>query len=199
MKFRKTTIFSTLFCLGLLAGIVFQVLSISPKDRESYRKLMEVSNSKSALKVEKDYTVKQLKEGTVKTLLLSQGEERKMGHLSSASSILYFAKANQSSQLIEEMNQVRMIYQEELIKDASGQPFQIVVQLNADAATYFYSEEKLSAEKVHLARYKIPSHTLTVETVLETPFFYGTADSMTIAFGSNQPALRATNLKAASR
>ncbi len=193
MKFWKTTLFSIFLIACLLSGLVFHILHITPEDEERYRELMDVSNSKTSLKSNTNYTAKQLKEGTTKTLLLSQGDERRAGYLTSQSSILYFAKEEKSSELIEEMKKVQLIYQEELFED-----FQIVVFLESDAATYFYNQERLMAENVHIQRYKLPSHELPKSKENGKPLFAGTADQMTIAFGKDHPTMQAVNLKAAS-
>lgn len=198
MKFWKTTLFA-IFLIGcLLAGLVFHILHITEADQENYRELMDVSNSKTSLKSNSNYTAKQLKEGTSKTLMLTQGTARKVGYLTSKSSILYFAKEDQSSQLIEEMQNIQLIYQEELIADLSGNPFQIVVFVESDAATYFYNSEKLTAENVHIHRYKLPSHELPKEIKEGKPLFSGTADRIAITFGSDNPTMQATHLKAES-
>lgn len=193
MKFWKTTLFAIFLIISLLAGLVFHILNITPADVEQYRELMDVSNSKTSLKSNTNYTARQLKEGTSKTLLLTQGDERRVGYLTCKSSILYFAKDEKSSELIEEMQNVQLIYQEELRDD-----FQIVLFMNADAATYFYDQEKLTAEKVQIKRYKLPSHELPKDSTGGKLLFSGTADQMTIAFGKEHPTLQATNLKVAS-
>ena len=198
MKFWKTTLFASFLILSLIAGLVFHILNITPEDEERYRELMDVSNSKTSLKSNANYTAKQLKEGTSKTLLLTQGDERRVGYLTCKSSILYFAKEEKSSELIEEMQNIQLIYQEDLMEDAEGKPVQIVVFVESDAATYFYNQEKLTAENVHIKRYKLPSHELPRAIKEGKPLFIGTADQMTIAFGKDHPTMQATRLKASS-
>lgn len=193
MKFWKTTVLSSIFILGLFLALVLHILQISSSDQKEYKKLMDVSNSKTTLKNDSDYTAKQLKSGTAKTLLLTQGNDRKVGSLACESSILYFAKEKQTSELIEEMKGVHLIYQEELVPEG-----QITLHLEAENATYFYSQEKLMAEKVQFARFRIPSHVFSTQEPSVAPFFKGTADRIAIGFGSIQPTMQATNLKAAS-
>lgn len=197
MKFWKTTLFAIFLIVCLIAGLVFHILNITESDEERYRELMDVSNSKTSLKSNNNYTAKQLKEGTSKTLLLTQGDERRVGYLTCKSSILYFSKEEKASELIEEMQNVQLTYQEELI-DIEGNPFQIVVFLESDAATYFYNQEKLTAENVHIQRYKLPSHELPRDRIGGKPLFTGTAEQITISFGKDHPTMQATRLKAAS-
>lgn len=198
MKFWKTTFFAIFLIISLLAGLVFHILNITATDQERYRELMDVSNSKTSLKSNANYTAKQLKEGTAKTLLLTQGDERRVGYLTSKSSVLYFAKEEQSSQLIEEMQNVQLIYQEELMVDSEGNPFQTVVWMESESATYFYNQEKLKAENVHIRRYRLPSHELPKGKLEANPLFTGTADLITITFGKDHPTMQAIHLKAAS-
>lgn len=199
MKFWKTTVLSVFLIVSLFAGIVIHILHISTDHKEEYKKLMDVSNTKTSHKNDSNYKAKQMKEGTAKTLLLTQGDERKIGMLTSKSSILYFAKENQSSELIEEMKQVHLIYQEDLIEDSSGALFQVMVELNAQNAIYYYSREKLDAEIVELARYRIPSHVFSKQIEGASPLFKGTADHVSITFGVKTPSFQATNLKAYSQ
>ena len=148
-----------------------------------------MSNSTTALKNDTHYTAKLLKEGTKKTLLMKQGEERRIGKLSCDSSVLCFAKENQKSELCEEMDALDLVYQEEFLPEG-----QIVVHLKSDHATYYYQKERLEAENVHLARYKLPSHAFPEK--LSAPFFSGTADSISVAFEQHRPSISAKNLKA---
>lgn len=198
MKFWKTTLFAIFLIVCLIAGLSFHILNITAADVEQYRELMDVSNSKTSLKSNANYTAKQLKEGTSKTLLLTQGDERRVGYLTCKSSILYFSKEEKSSELIEEMQNVQLIYQEELTVDALGKPFQIVVFMESEAATYFYNQEKLTATNVHIERYRLSSHELPRDKIGGKPLFSGTADQITITFGKDHPTMQAIHLKAAS-
>lgn len=198
MKFWKTTLFANLLIFFLLAGLVFHILNITQEDEERYRELMDVSNSKTSLKSNDNYTAKQLKEGTSKTLLLTQGDERRVGYLTCQSSILYFAKEEKSSELIEEMQNVQLTYQEDFTVDSENNPVQIIVFVESEAATYFYNQEKLTAENVYIKRYKMPSHVLPRSMVGGELLFSGTADQITITFGKEHPTMQATRLKAAS-
>lgn len=198
MKFWKTTLFAIFLMVCLIAGLSFHILNITDDDEEQYRELMDVSNSKTSLKSNSNYTAKQLKEGTSKTLLLTQGDERRVGYLTCKSSILFFSKEEKSSELIEEMQNVQLIYQEELIVDEEKNLFQVVLFIESDAATYFYNQEKLTAEKVHLQRYKLALHELPRGKDGAKPLFTGTAEQITIAFGKDHPTMHAIQLKAAS-
>lgn len=189
MKFWKITLFCSLGIVSLFLVMALNILEISKEDKENYRKLMAVSNSTTAVKNDSKYTAKQLKEGTKKTLLLSHEDERRIGKLTCASSTLFLSKENQKSELMEEMLTMDLLYQEELLAEG-----QIVVHVNADHATYFYNQEKLDADHVRIARYKLPSHEFP--TALTSPFFTGTASTLSIAFGDNKPKMQAKNLKA---
>lgn len=192
MKFWKMTLFCSFGISSLFLALAFHILEISKEDEENYRNLMAVSHSPTALKSDSNYTAKQLKEGTKKTLLMNQGEERKIGKLSCASSMLYLSKENQKTELMEEMFAVDLLYQEELFKED-----QILVHLNADHAFYFYNQEKLEAENVRISRYKLPSHEFPKE--LSSPFFTGRAETLSISFKDKKPTMKAKNLKGISQ
>jgi len=198
MKFWKASLFSLLLIGMLLVLLVSHAVNIPPEEKLRYREIMDVSQSKTQVSAESNYTAKQLKQGTAKTLLLSQGDERKIGVLKSRISTLLFSKANQSSEVIEEMEGVRLTYQEELIKNRSGSQEQRVLSLLAEKATYFYNQEKLVAENVQIFRYQLPLHELPHEIEGEIPYFSGTADSISLNFSRTMPTLQAKNLKATS-
>ena len=198
MKFWKTTLFAILLIACLLAGLIFHILNITPQDEAQYRELMDVSNSKTSLQSNPNYTAKQLKEGTSKTLLLTEGDERRLGYLTCKSSILYFSKEENTSELIEEMENVQLIYQEELNWDDAGKEAQIVVFMESDGATYYYNQEKLSASNVLIHRFKMPSHELPRKKGEGKPLFSGTAEEIMISFAKDHPIMKATRLKAAS-
>lgn len=151
--FRKTTAFSIIGIFGIFLGLFFHILS---GDREIRQELTEEASS--------SYVIKQLKEEVQKTVILSEKGERKPATLSCESSILYFSKGNHSKELMEEMKDVHLAYQED---------FENFLILDAEEATYFYTQEKLAAEKVAFKRYRLPEG---------SPIFQGHADHMTLLF-----------------
>lgn len=194
MRFKRLILIS-LGALILVATLMIgYILTISSSDLEMYRHLVESSNAKTELLKEKEYTAKQNRAGTSKAFLFSEGNERRVGFLTSASSLLQYVKTDKHSEMIEEMEGVDMVYQENLSLSPTGEPLQTVVEMKADQAKYYYQQEKLIAERVELKRYELPGHTLPAS--LEKPFFSGTADKVSVAFENNFPVIQAEKLKA---
>lgn len=191
MKFWKSALFSLILIAGLLSAFIFNIWNISEHDEKSYQELLNVSSSKTTFKSISQYAAKQLKEGTAKTLLLKDGEARRVGLLTSESSELFFAKAGSSKEVIESMENISLVFQEDF---SNG--FQTVLHLQANHADYYYTQEKLLARDVQMIRYKIPSYVFTKKAGF--PFFKGTAEKVEISFGDKEPKIFATKLKAVS-
>lgn len=170
-----------LFIFGF--ALFFHIFMISSQDKEGYEKLHEPPETASF------FSAKQSREGVVKTLILSQGEERKLGILKARSSQLVYEKEKGKTGLVEDMEDAELIYQEELLPEKK----QLVMKLNAKSAKYDYQREKLIAKDAILTRYEAPGHQFPEE--LKDPYFEGTAEQAALEFKKN-PYMKAYKLKA---
>jgi hypothetical protein len=136
-----------------------------------------------------DYTAKQVRQKTSKTILIGAFNDRRMGILTSDSSLLYFAKKEGEGELLEEMEGVHLVFQEELSP-------QILLVLNAKTAKYSYGTRELIANDVVLARYKLPNNAYPKEPIAVDPFFKGAADRVFFIISKDGPLIRAERLKA---
>lgn len=127
---------------------------------------------------------------TERTMLLHQEDRRKIGHLTSTHSTLQYRQKEDRASLLEEMEEVNLLFQEELLQDE-----QLVVRLQAKKAQYDYDLELFTAEQVSIARYKLKGDKLP-ESLNETPYFQGNAEKARIYFSDEKPALFAYGLKA---
>lgn len=197
MHFRKTLFAGVALLILSASGLSFLILSTTEEDKKLYEELTDADQIKSE---SSHYQAKQDRTGTSKTLLLSEGDERKIGILTSRFSQIFYAKANGSSELIEDMDQARLVYQESLDVDPSGVNYQVIVTLEAEKAIYFYQQEKLKAHRVFIQRYRIPGHDFPEDMMQgkmhEAPLFTGTSEEVTITFNGGDLLLEAHHLKA---
>lgn len=87
-----------------------------------------------------------------------------------------------------------------LTKDAPGlKPMQIVRYMEADRASYFYSNDKFVANQVNLSRHILPGHqmVLTIDKKSK-PMMSGIAETVEFSM-SGQLNFKATNMKASFR
>lgn len=155
---------------------------ITSYDRKGYEKLnapQEVASS---------FSTKQARQRIVKTLLLTQGEERRVGILKASDSELLFEKEGGSKGLVEEMENVELIYQEELEEGT-----QLIARLIAKKALYDYEKERLIAEDADLTRYRLLGHQFPEMADLKDPIFSAFAKDIHLEFQENR--LKAAQLK----
>lgn len=87
-----------------------------------------------------------------------------------------------------------------LAKDTPGlKPMQIVRYMEADKASYFYSNDKFVANQVNLSRHVLPGHQMvaTIDKKMK-PMMSGVAESVEFSM-SGQLNFKATNMKASFR
>lgn len=177
MYFKKAVMISFVLLLGFSAFLLDLAWRLNPK----IDVLKPLENQ--------DYRARQTRQKTAKTLLIGNGNERRMGILTSDSSFLYFSKTEGEGELLEEMEGVHLVFQEELSP-------QILLVLDAKTAKYSYSLRELIANDVVLARYKLLSDVYPRGVIQETPIFSGTADRVFFMFNGGAPLIRAEHLKA---
>lgn len=185
MKFPRALFISLALLFASGFALFYHIFMISSYDRKGYDKLnapQEVASS---------FSTKQARQGVSKTLLLAQGEERRIGVLKAAASEFLFEKEGGSRGLVEEMEDAELIYQEELLPDN----MQLVVKLIANKATYDYERERLTAHDAVLSRYRLSGHHLPTLSDLKDPFFNGSAREFHLEFQEEQPVLKAQELK----
>lgn len=111
----KTTICVVFALLTLvLALCLYALFTISTKDKQVYRKLVESSNPVNSNIKASPYTAKQQRKGVQKDILLTQGAERLQVHLTSTNSILVLDRQEGKMEIIEKMQNVKCTMQEEL-------------------------------------------------------------------------------------
>ncbi len=131
----------------------------------------------------------QKRQGAEKTILLNEGEDRRFGKISSDFSELFYSQSEEGTSLAEKMEGVRLLYQEELLKDA-----QVVAAMQADSALFRYKEKSLAAENVILKRYQVPGHSVPNLSNI-TPFFEANAQKLTVSFEEGSSDLFAIGLQ----
>lgn len=179
MAFGKVALSALLLLIALCGATVW--LLFTPSDQP--RVVEKVPETK-------DLSSKQERFYTERTILLSQGEKRKIGRLKSTASTLQYKQNQDKAALVEEMTDILLLFQEELMEKE-----QLVVELKAKNAVYDYDQGLFSAENVHISRYKLKGNQLP-ESVSGTPYFQGTADRARMAFSDEHPTLYAYGLKA---
>jgi lipopolysaccharide export system protein LptA len=188
VKFPRALFWAlALLCASGLA-LFCHIFMISSYDREGYDKLNAPQEAAAS------FSTKSPRQGISKTLLLTQGDKRRIGVLKADASELVFEKEGSSRGLVEEMENAELIYQEELLADN----MQLVVKLTADQATYDYERERLRAHDAELSRYRLPTHQLPDSNDLKDPFFVGLASEFHLEFQEREPFLMARQLKGTS-
>lgn len=173
MKFLGAlwTFLALLFASGF--ALFYHIFMITSYDRQGYEKLNAPQEATS------EFSTKQLRQGIRKTLLLAQNEERKIGVLKADTSLFLFEKEEGSKGLVEEMENVQLVYQEELLEDGGTQT---AARLIAKKALYDYEQERLTAHKGTLSRYRLLGHHFPEEEELKDPFFLCSAEEMDVDF-----------------
>lgn len=178
--------------ISLAALALFYCLfKIGPEDENAYQELLGTVYGKDS---EINYSTTQKRKLPSKTLLLSQDQTRKLGFLKSNSSELFFNRHITSAELVEELHDVELIFQETIT--SAENPAQVILTMRADQAKYFYKQEKLIAENVELKRYWIIGKEFNQDMSLTNPFFEGSAGEFILALAENQPKLEVFRLKA---
>jgi hypothetical protein len=191
MPFKRSFALSLLILALFGIGIVWNAATLTPSDQEMLRKAVGASSEEI-----KNYSLQQNRRGAAKTLLLSEGDERKIGMIQSEASELVYTQKEHHKELVEDMHGVQMLYQEEFLTQAGGVPIQVVVALQAEHATYFYKQQKWIAEKATIRRYQLPGHTFPENKIAEPPFFQGTADRIALDMSEPLPFLHTYGLDA---
>lgn len=150
----------------LLGGVFFVMFNVTEEDVHHF----EFLNQKVPEEVSTSQTLTETnRTSTLKTLLLSEGKERRKGVLSSAESTLKLIEDEGERSWIEEMTEPRLVYQEALFKEG-GDKYQTVLTLEAEKGVYYYRLQELVADKIKMKRYHLKGYQLPSSLLDETPF-----------------------------
>lgn len=184
MAFRGQTLFYCLM-LALLAGFLLHTLfTETATDLQEYQALF------TPKEVKKHSTSRQERLRTEKTLLISEEGHRKRGVLNSRASELIYLQTPETNELQEQMEGIELLYQEEFTDEG-----QIITEMMADRALYFYNGQNLTAKGVKLKRYRIPGYEWPKEG-LKDPFFIGEAKEAAVEMTPQGLTVKAQGLKA---
>lgn len=181
MAFRSVVLWSAA-ALAVAATLFFYSLfTVSKEEWHAFEAESSVPQRKT------QGAARQERMETEKALLLSQGNERRYAQLHSSSSVLLYSEGQGFT---EKMRGITLIYQEELFPDG-----QQVLSLKAEEALYDENAQKLEAENVEIARYRIPGHQMPSK-ITQEPFFRGKADRVSVSLTQEGPIVNADGLKA---
>lgn len=196
MLFPVATYLSVLFFLTGLVYVFFSLFIVSPVDEQTYRNLMLNTNSTAGNAEQNPYTAKQIRVKMQKQIFYEQGTDRLEMKIYSSDAELVFDHQENTTSIVEIMQNVRCYIQEGFYFSPSMQPMQRMLYLEAATARYDYKKEQITANQVKLSRYNLSGHVL-VDTVDNlTPVMAGEAQSAVFDLGAGGLHFEAFNFKA---
>lgn len=202
---------------------IYAMFSVSEHDERAYRRLVETANPVNSNVKASPYTAKQQRTNVQKDILLTQGADRLLVHLTSTDSVLVLDRQENKMEIIEKMDNVKCVMQEELfyvlpdgrevirrsdgnlvlreagdlIPDAEGmQPMQHVRYMEADHATYYYKNDNVIADHVKISRYTVSGHGLVTNFAFDKPSMTGLADNVEFSLKGPEVQFTAHRFKA---
>lgn len=210
----------SILLLALIAfSCWFFLNKMTPQDEKTYDSLMGVPLSSDNKNTE-PYTAFQEHQRASKEIRFTKQGELLHAKIYSDSSHLQLHYYNHHTSLVEEMERVTCAFQEELFyllpdgrqvkkmsdhswilrEDTSAinasecveaTPVQLVRYIEADRATYFYQEQQLKGEGVHVYQYLIPGHQLELPLPQIAPLMSGLAKSLELSLDEDDFSLTA--------
>ncbi len=214
----------TLLVLFLMAGylVISMLFHVSEQDLQDYKLLPLNQDTQEK---NKGYSGRQERSGVRRDIWYSDAEQAQRLHfviLGKESQVLFDTESNKD-QIIEEIQDVHCFMQEDLyyllpddqaiIRHANGEYFyshskqamtppdvplramQHLRYLQADAATYSYTDNLFTAKTVALARYTLPSHTLKEDLTALTPELEGAAQTVQFSLEGSDLNFHAERLR----
>lgn len=224
-SFPLITGLTTVFILALCIASYFFLFTFNDKDVREYWDIMAESDpARVKNAAETPYTAKQSRLSVHKHMWVNSCEGPLEISVRSEEAELVLDRKEASTEIIENMHNVQCYMQEELfyalpdgseaVRNESGDlvlrnsdtrilenaptlvPMQIVRFIQADAASYSYKTDRLTAQDVAISRFSIPGHALTDSLDNITPLMTGVAESMECTLDGNDPQFKAHHFKA---
>lgn len=223
MKFRLVSLLSLLAFLGTLAGVYLVLFSFDSTDKGEYWKLMSKADPSHSEAPSTPYTAKQQHRQAHKDIWYNQKEQRLHMSLRSADTELILDHHDNTTEVIEQMYDVKCCMQEELyyllpdgreveyrtdgqlrlrngsdlVVDPKGlKPMQTIRYLEAAEAAYHYNGDRFVAEQVRISQFIAPGHQLVHSVKGLKPIMSGIARSAEFSLVGNDLNFTAHQLKA---
>lgn len=220
--FNTFTKGALLFLVVTVSLVFWRLFHIHEQTVTSYQELM---NWASASDTENIYQSTQGKRNIIKTVLLSEGPEKRNIQLKAAYSQMVADKLPSHIDWLEKMQQMECVIQEklyyilpdgrEVVRAESGElvfekemnaslssdekvhliPMQHVRWIEADQACYSYFTNRLTAESVKIALYCFPGHEINFPTKEDPKMMNASSSSVSFAL-SKELSFQAEQFKA---
>jgi len=219
LSFPITTITALIVLSGICIFCFYHFLSFTDDDVVQYTALM--AESHPSKKSTDPYTAKQERKHLHKHIWTNDKQQNLQLCIHSEDAELVLDRHDDSTQIIEHMQNVHCYMQEELvyvlpdgteaIKDADGtlklkdsgllasenaneaKPMQHVRYFEANSASYYYETDKVIANNVKISRVIMPGHEIK-DDLDRTPILSGIADTVEFFMSGQDPQFKANNV-----
>jgi hypothetical protein len=176
----KKGIITVTFLIAILCiWAVVYVTHITPETRAKYQELLLMSltpNNPSDV-----YESHQKRLQVSKNIYLDDNGSRLHVRILSDASYVDFETDGHESQVVEHLVGIKSLMQEEIFSTSDNKQMQVLRQMEADKGTYYYKENKFTADQVDIARYVVNGDILPLSIQNVKPLMTGHAKSAVLA------------------
>lgn len=193
--FKKRIIFIAVI-LALLALILAWVLvQFDEKDFERYRHIMSSIDSSTMNEKQRNYVVKQQREGMQKHFVYVKDGQHLNVLVDSQASNIILDHQQENTEIVENLQQSIGYIQDNLYY-VQEMPMQTLRYFEADNAAYHYKSNRLVLEKVKIKNYAIPGHQVVKNLGRFTPDIVGDATTAELVLIGKDIRMKAKGLNA---